>query len=173
MIVDLFDFVREARDLDEQAFLARYPDPVLLVEPFSSQETMGYQTRVPAPETGHDRGVVLLSKREEANAFRLMVTIGRAKNNDVLIPADDISKFHAYLLRRPRQEGVFFADAGSTFGTKVNGEQLAPRQPVELHSGASIEFGTVRTTYYSPESFRALLLQIGGKRAPGEAGESA
>ena len=93
-----------------------------------------------------------------------MVTIGRAKNNDVLIPADDVSKFHAYVLRRPRQEGVFFADAGSTFGTKVDGEVLAPRQPVRLESGALVEFGSVRATFYSPESFRAFLIQAGAKR---------
>lgn len=164
MIEDLFEFIRDARDLDEQGFLKRHPHPVLLVEPFASQETMGYQTRVPTPETGHDRGVLVLAKREDANAFRLMVTIGRAKNNDVLIPADDVSKFHAYLLQRPRQEGVFFADAGSTFGTKVNGEALAPRQPLRLESGALIEFGSVRTTFYSPESFREFLVEANAPR---------
>ena len=42
-------------------------------------------------------------------------------DNDVVIPADDISKFHAYLLQKPREPGFFFADAGSTFGTTLDG----------------------------------------------------
>lgn len=157
MIQDLFEFVRDARDLSGTEFLARHPHPVLLVEPFSSQEAMGYQTRAPNPEQGHDRGVAVLAKREGANAFRLMVTIGRARHNDVLIPADDVSKFHAYVLQRPRDEGVFLADAGSTFGTRVAGETLAPRQPVRLASGSELELGSVRATFFLPEDFLAYL----------------
>jgi hypothetical protein len=51
------------------------------------------------------------------------LTVGRARNNDIAIPADDYaSSRHARF--EPRRDGVYVEDIGSTNGTFVNGIRL-------------------------------------------------
>lgn len=75
-------------------------------------------------------------KRPGANPFSLMVTIGRAANNDIQISFSEISKFHAYLTRG---EGHWtLTDAGSTNGTFLGGSRLKPRSPTQVEYGVEI-----------------------------------
>lgn len=162
MIQNFSDFQRDARLLSEDEFLGQNPHPVLVVEPFATREDSAYVTRTASPaseEKGHERGVAVLAKRSEKDAFRMMITIGRAKSSDVYIPCEDVSKFHAYVLTKPNQGPLSFADAGSTFGTLLNGVRLEAREATPLAAGTEIQFGSVRTTFYTPEAFRELLLQ--------------
>lgn len=158
MIRAYTDYQRDASTLSQEEFLAQHPHWVLVVEPFASEEAPAYATRAASPERGHDRGVAVLQKRAGSNAFRMMVTIGRAKNNDVQIPCDDVSKFHAYVLNNPKEETPQFADAGSTFGSEVDGERLKPRVPLPLVSGMQIQIGSVHVACYSPQGFLEHLL---------------
>jgi pSer/pThr/pTyr-binding forkhead associated (FHA) protein len=153
------DYLRDASSLSEEEFFSAHPHWVLVVEPFASVEVSAYATRAAAPERGHDRGVAPLTKRPNSNAFKLMVTIGRSKNSDVEIPCDDVSKFHAYVLNNPKEDTPQFADAGSTFGTEIDGERLEPRVPTSLVSGMQIRIGSVRAVCYSPRGFREHLLE--------------
>jgi len=66
-----------------------------------------------------------LEKRARANAFALMVTVGRAANNDIVIPDPSVSKFHASLARD--EAGRWTITDWSTNGTWVDGERLLPR----------------------------------------------
>lgn len=159
MIKAYIDYFRDAVKLSEEEFLEAHPYWVLVVEPFASVEASAYATRASAPEKGHDRGVAALVKRPGSNEFRMMVTIGRAKNNDVHIPCDDVSKFHAYVLNNPKEETPQFADAGSTFGSEVDGERLKPRVPTPLSSGMRIQIGSVQALCFAPGAFREHLLE--------------
>lgn len=158
MIQSYADFLRDASTLSEEEFLARHPSWVLVVEPFASQEAAAYATRASSAERGHDRGVAPPLKRPGSNAFRMMVTIGRAKNNDVHIPCEDVSKFHAYVLNNPKEPTPQFADAGSTFGSQVDGHRVKPRVPTALSSGMRIQIGSVHAVCYSPQDLRDHLL---------------
>lgn len=66
------------------------------------------------------------------------VDIGRADDNDVVLPARNISKYHARLLRRGRD--IVITDLGSTNGTVVNGRRISAPQILEPHDSLSIGF---------------------------------
>ena len=66
-----------------------------------------------------------------------VVRIGRDPANTIVVPSLQASRFHAELLSR----GGAFAirDLGSTNGTFVNGQRIAPQTPVQLVRGAVIK----------------------------------
>jgi hypothetical protein len=88
---------------------------------------------------------VPVRKRPEAGkSFSERVSVGRARNNDVVFRHESVSKFHAWL--RCDEEGVFYVgDAASRNGTRVNGELL--RAPHRLEPGDEIVFGAVETVF--------------------------
>lgn len=104
--------------------------------------TLAHPTRPQArhePPLDAPRAVLPLKKRENANAFTLMVTIGRAPNNDLVLPDRRVSKFHAYFRRVG--SGWTVSDANSTNGTKVDEVPVPPERSVALRSGARVILG--------------------------------
>ncbi|MCO5168529.1 MAG: FHA domain-containing protein [Planctomycetes bacterium] len=78
-------------------------------------------------------------KREGSNAFALMITIGRAPNNDLVLPDRRVSKFHAYFRRLGGAWTI--NDANSTNGTTVDEVLVPPERGLTLRSGARIVLG--------------------------------
>jgi hypothetical protein len=92
-----------------------------------------------------------LAKRD-SNPFSAMVTVGRAHNNDVVFPYDEVSKFHAFFLRTP--SGWALVDAHSTNGTFVSGRRLRPPEPchLDLSPGSlGLAFSGIKAILYAPE----------------------
>lgn len=76
--------------------------------------------------------------------FRLSVenasaTVGRAPDNDWQLSDDGTSSRHAKLERT--FEGLALTDLGSTNGTFINGQKMAPNIAVALGGGETIRFG--------------------------------
>jgi hypothetical protein len=90
--------------------------------------------------TPTDRAPAVLPVRKAQPTFPSMITVGRARNNDILLYDAVISKFHAWF---GLVDGTWtLSDAGSANGTRVNGQTLVPKGPaVPLHSGDEIAFG--------------------------------
>lgn len=150
--IRLYLFAAKGLTLDE--FRRAYPDPVLVLSPFSSADGTGSITRV---SRGKGRvslmpfEVARVKKRAGANQFRHMVTIGRGETNDLQLKAGEVSKFHGYLTVDPG--GVCFVDAGSTNGTAVNGVTLATNSPHKLAPGDEVSLGGVAVTFHDAASF--------------------
>ena len=88
-------------------------------------------------------GPVVLPVRKIQPTFPSMITVGRARNNDVVVPDALVSKFHAFFRRLDDGEWAL-ADAGSANGTKVGEAELTPKgQPEKVRSGDRIIFGGV------------------------------
>ena len=69
-------------------------------------------------------------------------SIGRTKENDLVIDDASISKIHAaFVLNSDRQ--LMVADTGSTNGTFVNGERIAYGRAFVIKPGDKLRFGTV------------------------------
>ncbi len=149
-MLDLHDLWADARKLDAQSFLAKHSTPVLVLDPFQKEELDSSFETLHASETSLSRPyVVKVAKRPGANPFGLMVTIGRARNNDIRIPAPEISKFHAYVMLRNQT----IVDAGSTFGTWVESVQLEARVPAAIYCGVRIKMGPITMHYFLPAGF--------------------
>ena len=102
--------------------------------------------------------VGLLRKRPGANAFDQMITIGRAKNNDLVVEGQGISKFHGYVMMADSQASL--TDAGSKNGTTVGGKRLEPRVKVDLAAGDRITLGSIKAVFFTPEMFYDYLREV-------------
>jgi diguanylate cyclase (GGDEF)-like protein len=73
------------------------------------------------------------------------IFVGREGDCDVLVPIDTVSRRHCRL----RQEGgaAFVTDLGSTNGTALNDEALAPNEEFALHAGDRIRVGSAIFKY--------------------------
>jgi hypothetical protein len=77
--------------------------------------------------------------KSDRNAFGSKVTVGRARNNDVIIRAPKISKLHSTFLLEGKS-GYRLQDMGSLNGTVVNGNRLKKKERADLRSGDLISF---------------------------------
>ncbi len=69
-------------------------------------------------------------------------TLGRAPDNDLVLNYPTVSNHHARLEQRGALYQVI--DLGSTNGTAVNGQRLAPQQPQPLKPGDILRIGDVQ-----------------------------
>ncbi|MCA8924006.1 MAG: FHA domain-containing protein [Planctomycetes bacterium] len=154
------EFVERHRPLSEEAFLAQVRWPMLLVPPFAvgghDPADTPFLTNTFSPEalSGRLAGgrlmLVPVCKRDGANAFGSMVTVGRAPNNDLVLSNSNVSKFHAYL--RKLGESWTVSDANSRNGTELDGKRLPAEHPFPLRSGAKIRLATLVTLeFLSPD----------------------
>jgi hypothetical protein len=90
----------------------------------------GYLVRDPEP---------ILVVKTDRNPFQQMITVGRAKNNDVVLDDKSVSKVHAYFVRTDFRHWLH--DQPSTNGTYIDGARV-PETGLPLADGASISFGS-------------------------------
>ena len=70
------------------------------------------------------------------------ISVGRARNCDLVVRDPSVSKLHAHF--RMRENGKFdLVDLDSTAGTRINGIQLPPNKPEPVWPGDSVAFGNV------------------------------
>ncbi len=74
-----------------------------------------------------------------------MISIGRGSNNDVAIPQDTVSGFHATI--ECRDDTFYLEDQRSTNKTFINGEEIKPYSPKRLKSGDEIIFADYRFVF--------------------------
>ena len=97
------------------------------------------KTRSPAERGGRP---LVLPLRKVQSTFPSMITIGRTENNDLVVPDEQVSKFHAFF--RLVGERVEISDAGSRNGTFVGGRRIESRgASVPLPARVQLAFGAV------------------------------
>ena len=119
---------------DPTAELARLPTGAVRIVDFGKSKTNG----------GSERGArpLVLPLRKVQSTFPSMITVGRTDNNDLVVPDEQVSKFHAFF--RLVGDRVELSDAGSRNGTFVAGRRLEARgasAPVEAR--VRLAFGAV------------------------------
>jgi hypothetical protein len=124
----------------------RIPAPVLRIETANGSDPL-----VPwgdmSPRFGEGSVVVFLVKSPR-NAFTTMVTVGRASNNDLVLPFDRISKSHAYFMGAAPTWALH--DNRSTNGTFVNEARLPEGGSATLACGTVVGFAEVRARFFTP-----------------------
>lgn len=111
-----------------------------------------------------ERLVLPVVKRPFANVFAMMITVGRATNNDIVLAHPRVSKLQAYFTER---DGVWHVwDPVSTNGTLVDGVAVPRAAGHPLGPSAHIEFkGAAEALFLLPQEVRRLLgapLPVGG-----------
>ena len=107
------------------------------------------------PASSFHGKLAFLSKRP-GNPFPHMITIGRARNSDLVINSASISKVHAYFLRT--DDGWRLVDQRSRNGTFVDGVALEPGQQEALSDRARIHLGEhVKLEFLLPQTIAGLV----------------
>ena len=146
-----------------EAFLSANPWPALVFGTFHSAQDSEFFT-LEGDGEGGGLSVLDVRKRPGANAFSEMITIGRAANNDVKVRERSVSKFHAYIKLEEGRRVLI--DAGSSYGTRVNGTLRARDERTLLESGDLLQLGHLQLTYYEPAELYDMLKRA--LAAPGE-----
>lgn len=82
--------------------------------------------------------------------------IGRDPSSDVLLSDGTVSRRHARIL--VEEKHAYIEDLGSTNGTKLNGQTIAPGERVPLPAQAELQFGSVVLTLELPEGFETAVV---------------
>jgi pSer/pThr/pTyr-binding forkhead associated (FHA) protein len=157
------EFLIEARTSTREAFVKAHPHPFLVgvvqmsVNSATAQKTGRWDLnatvagRLDPEDTGSGMSPTIRPIVKVQVTFPSMITVGRTRNNDIVLPDREISKFHAYF-REVR--GAFeVSDVGSSNGTKVRGELLIPKGPaVPIQSGDRINFGHLEFQFLDAEA---------------------
>ncbi|MBI4510417.1 MAG: FHA domain-containing protein [Deltaproteobacteria bacterium] len=148
-----------------EAFLLHRSDGGSLRPPQGPQRTVAADgSQLPGNPGGGMKTsyVVFPVKQTGRSMFAQLISVGRTKNNDVIISDVSISKFHAFF--KKGENGKFFVqDAGSRNGTFVNGKKVPESgkgDPVLIQPGAKIRFGAVELTFQEAAELHDLVSWI-------------
>jgi hypothetical protein len=157
--------------LAPEEFEARYGNGFLLVTAAGLDSPKETTTQLLLDGVDEDPGahtaglaVVVYPLRQRDLLGGHLVTIGREKTHDIVIPDPSVSRFHAFA--KQDESGAFLLqDAGSTNGTIVNGASVPARgagPPVRLKPGDTVRLGQLETTFTDARALREFVLQAGG-----------
>ncbi len=114
--------------------LARVPTGTIRLVDVSKTKTSALPERGGRP--------LVLPLRKVQSTFPSMITVGRTDNNDLVVPDEQVSKFHAFF--RMVGDRVELSDAGSRNGTFVANRKLEGRGAGEpVNRGDRLAFGAV------------------------------
>lgn len=150
-------YLYDAASLDVAAFCEKHPHPVLVAKPHAMESEPQLSTSA-GGESNSGVPLVYVLKAGGAHGFGDRITLGRTGNNDVAIQAPDISKYHGFLT----QSGALYAyaDAGSTYGSFLNGKRLASGERTTLTSHDVLTVASVELTFYDPAALHSHLRAI-------------
>lgn len=98
----------------------------------------------------HIKVVPLL--KSDRNAYSSRITVGRARNNDVIIRSQKISKLHASFLPDSTLN-YELQDMSSLNGSILNGKRIKAKKRVKLQSGDIISFWRYVFEFVSLDEF--------------------
>ncbi|HEX7479515.1 MAG TPA: FHA domain-containing protein [Polyangiales bacterium] len=94
---------------------------------------------------------ITLDKRVHDGTYVDRISIGRARNKDIVLRHPSVSKFHAWFERD--EAGTYYvADAGSKNGTRINQDEGTPRELTKVAIGDTVRFGSVETVICASET---------------------
>lgn len=141
---------------------AAAPSRLQLISPVTSMVNSSRRIPELAPTTGSlrsrpDSYTLYPLAKTDRNPWGDRILVGRAKNNDIVLQNQSVSKVHAHFAKNgPRYTLAAYETLNPTI---INGTTLAPNGPPgELPDGASLQFGNVHAYFYESATMFALLV---------------
>ena len=137
-----------ANEHGKEEFAARFPHLFLVFhEEPSGISPLQFSTQVVSKREAAARknsGVlrVLSVVKAPQNPYSDRISVGRARNCDVVLRDPSVSKLHAHVRKEPNGTWVII-DLDSHNGTAVAGVPILPSRPENLRSGDLVTFGGV------------------------------
>jgi len=148
-VLDIAALMREAQSLPREDFLSKRPGYFLLSAPSDNPALLRFITEPAEPNTVQvntpTRTRFELQRLAKAghHPFPDRISVGRARNCDVVLRHSSVSKLHAHF--RLDGENLAILDNSSRNGTAVNGEPIIPEQRARVRSGDRIRMGTLES----------------------------
>lgn len=146
-------YAEHARRLTREGFVLRFEGLFLAIKEETPEVSkIGFSTAVvdfqsSSLSKSHDDEIeVMPIVKAAGNPYPDRVSVGRARNCDLVMRDPSISKLHAHFRRRDGG-GFDLVDLDSQNGTHVNGARLAAHTPHPLTIGDEIVFGVLRAMF--------------------------
>jgi hypothetical protein len=175
-------FIDDCRTLDPNQFRARHGNAFLvhygaidkLRRPEQPQPTQIFKDQTPFLSGSSLRMLksdylVYPIHSTGRSPYPRMITVGRTRNNDIVLPDESVSKFHAFF-REPDEtappseaSAVLLQDAGSRNGTLFNGAPVPTAKlgnPIVVSMGGQVRFGLVELTFLDAVGLRELVAHV-------------
>lgn len=140
-----------ARKKTRAQFVASLPNPFLVLSTDNSLlGPMQFRTVVASPEDAAEASAppagapsveIVEVCKAPGNPYPDRISIGRARNCDVVLRDASVSKLHGHFRTAPGK--LELIDSGSHNGTRVNGHAIPANTPTIVLVGDSIVFGRV------------------------------
>jgi hypothetical protein len=144
--MDTATLARLAKEVSREVFVARHSSIFLVIAENPEKLPIGFETAVvdfskpKGPEPVEFEVLEVVKAR--GNPYPDRISVGRARNCDMVMRDPSVSKLHAHF--RTRVEGGFdLVDLGSANGTRINGRQLTAHELEWVSPGDTIQFGAV------------------------------
>jgi hypothetical protein len=152
-------------------FAARHPGLFFLLgEPISEPDKVYFETcdarsrfasLAANSSVVEDELRVIPIDKSSRNPYKDRISLGRARNCDIVIRHPSISKLHAHI-RVHEDKSYTIADVGSHNGTRIGDRALFPQVAEPLCPNSLIFFGAVAMRVLDAESLRLELLRLLG-----------
>jgi hypothetical protein len=94
---------------------------------------------------------ITVDKRVHDGTYVDRISVGRARNKDIVLRHPSVSKFHAWF-ERDSHGNWCVADAGSKNGTRANATEMQARELVTVKTGDVLRFGSVEAMVCSSDT---------------------
>jgi hypothetical protein len=146
--VDTDTLAELAQSSTRDEFVGKQPHQFLVLEQALPEQDVGFATQVVDPVSLKRSTVrrpqnleVLPVVKAPGNPYPDRVSVGRARNCDIVMRDPSVSKLHAHF--RVGAGKLELVDIDSQNGTRINGRALAPHQPAQVSNGDTVLFGSV------------------------------
>jgi pSer/pThr/pTyr-binding forkhead associated (FHA) protein len=143
--VDTKGFLTQIRASAREKFVENMPHPFLLITQRPEEVEMAFETLPAQKRTTRSHVEILEIKKAPTNPYPDRISIGRARNCDVVLKDPSVSKLHAHFLIR--RAGSELVDLGSQNGTCVNGAPLDRDRAHSLRFGDVLLFGNLAAKF--------------------------
>lgn len=147
-------------ELGRDGFVARFPHLFLLFNEEQSPAPGSFSTKVVSRREAFKKppGVlrVLPLVKAPSNPYSDRISIGRARNCDVVLRHPSVSKLHAHVRKEPNGTWVII-DLDSQNGTAVDDVPILPSRAEALRAGGALTFGGVTVRVVDADQLYTLL----------------
>ncbi|MEM6730537.1 MAG: FHA domain-containing protein [Myxococcota bacterium] len=173
----LYEYVMRSRGLSRETFQTEFPHPFLVVQhvddapksqwSFKTQtlsttgiefvEMLEREGLTIAPEAA--RYEVFPVAKQPGNPWPERISVGRARNSDIVLSDNSVSKLHAHFIVNDSGH-MTVVDAGSRNGVRLGKKKLNASEPEKVRSGDTITFGAAALTFLGPAELFDLIGEL-------------
>jgi hypothetical protein len=157
------EWIAEARKLERETFVARHPGWFLVVADRAETIALGFRTQVTSPGSssrpGPAESEVFPIRKAHGNPYPDRISLGRARNCDVVVRQESVSKLHAHFRVQPG-DTMELIDLGSQNGTRINDRKLRDHSPEILAAGDVLAFGSLSALFVDADGLFDVLQRL-------------